>query len=222
MVAGAGMGGLVAAARARELGATVDVYEKGDRPGGSMLLSGGFVWRYRDFETFRTQCPAGDPELQGIVFDRLDEDLAWLEGLGAPVLERATGNPLTSGLRFDPAGLTETLVERAGEIRLGEALTRLPLGPPVILATGGFQGDRELVRRHITPEAHSLVLRSNPWSAGDGLRLGLEAGAQATAGMAEFWGRTLAAAPEIASTDFRALSLTFARFATVVNANGDV
>jgi succinate dehydrogenase/fumarate reductase flavoprotein subunit len=215
------MGGLVAAARARELGATVDVYEKSDGAGGSMLLSGGFVWRYRDFETFRRECPGGDPELQRLVFDRLDEGLAWLEDLGAPVLERETGNPLTTGLRFDAAGLTEALAAKAGGVRLGEPLRELPEGVPVVLATGGFQADRELVRRYVTPEADSLLLRANPWSAGDGLRLGLGAGGETTDGMDEFWGRTLAAAPEIVSTDFRALSLPFARIATVVNAKGD-
>ena len=47
IVAGAGMAGLVAAARARELGADAVVLEKGDRPGGSMLLSSGVVWRHR-------------------------------------------------------------------------------------------------------------------------------------------------------------------------------
>jgi phytoene dehydrogenase-like protein len=38
VVAGAGMAGLCAAARARELGAEVAVLEKGDRAGGSMRL----------------------------------------------------------------------------------------------------------------------------------------------------------------------------------------
>ncbi|MDQ4018847.1 MAG: FAD-dependent oxidoreductase, partial [Actinomycetota bacterium] len=91
VVAGAGMAGLVAAARARELGADVLVHEKGDRPGGSMRLSGGFVWRYREWERFRAECPGGDPDLQRVVFDCLDEGLAWLERLGAPVLARETG-----------------------------------------------------------------------------------------------------------------------------------
>src|SRR2546425_7325283 len=67
------MGGLCVAARARELGASPVVLEKGDRPGGSMLLSSGFVWRYRTFEEFRAQCPGGDPPLQRLVFDPLDE-----------------------------------------------------------------------------------------------------------------------------------------------------
>jgi succinate dehydrogenase/fumarate reductase flavoprotein subunit len=214
------MGGLVAAARARELGASVVVYEKGDRLGGSMLISGGFVWRYRDFDAFRRECPDGDPELQRLVHDRLDGGLAWLEGLGAPVLERETGNPLTTGLRFDTAGLTDALARRAGEVRLGEPLQELPTDVPVVLATGGFQGDRELVRRHVTPYADDLVLRSNPGSTGDGLRLGLEAGGGATAGMDEFWGRNLAAAPRISPADFRRLSMTFASLATVANSEG--
>ena len=47
------MAGLAAAARARELGAEPVVLEKGDRPGGSMLLSSGVIWRYRSLEAFR-------------------------------------------------------------------------------------------------------------------------------------------------------------------------
>ena len=42
-VAGAGMAGLVAAAQARQLGAEAVVHEKGNRAGGSMLLSSGVV-----------------------------------------------------------------------------------------------------------------------------------------------------------------------------------
>src|SRR3954447_6857149 len=104
------MAGLSAAAHARELGADVVVFEKGDRPGGAMLLSSGVVWRHRDFDLFRAEAPAGDAELQRLVFDRLDHDLAWLEGLGAHVTERETGNPRTTGMRFDTHALTEALV----------------------------------------------------------------------------------------------------------------
>ncbi|MEX2256512.1 MAG: FAD/NAD(P)-binding protein, partial [Acidimicrobiia bacterium] len=59
-MAGAGMAGLVAAARARDLGATPVVLEKGDRAGGSMLLSSGVVWRHRSLDEFHHDCPAGD------------------------------------------------------------------------------------------------------------------------------------------------------------------
>src|SRR5919106_1208777 len=193
------MAGLVAAARACELGADVVVHEKGDRPGGSMLLSSGVVWRFRDWERFRAECPGGDPELQRVVWEGLDDALEWLERLGAPVVARETGNPLTSGLRFDPGGLTEALVRRVGDIRLREPLTALPDGVPAVLATGGFQGDRALVRERITSQAGRLVLRANPWSSGDGLRLAVGRGAELSAGLDEFYGRNLAPAPRTAS-----------------------
>jgi succinate dehydrogenase/fumarate reductase flavoprotein subunit len=221
VVAGAGMAGLVAAARARELGASVIVREKGDRPGGSALLSSGFVWRYREWDTFRVECPGGDPALQRLVWERLDDALGWLEALGAPVRARDTGNPLTTGLGFEPAGLVEALVRRAGEVRLGEPLERLPAGNPVVLATGGFQADRELVRRHVTPEADALLLRSNPWSAGDGLRLGLEAGATQSVGLDEFYGRNMAAVARLPESKFVEWGQLYASFATVVNERGE-
>src|SRR5438132_13381626 len=101
------MAGLCAAARARELGASPVVLEKGTRAGGSMLLSSGFVWRYRTFGEFRAQCPLGDPALQRLVHERLDDALDWLEALGAPAVDRDTRNPLTVGRRFDTRALTE-------------------------------------------------------------------------------------------------------------------
>jgi succinate dehydrogenase/fumarate reductase flavoprotein subunit len=218
VVAGAGMAGLVAAARARELGADVVVHEKGDRPGGSMRLSSCVVWRYREWEDFRAECPGGDPALQRLVWEGLDDALAWLESLGAPVVTRETGNPRTTGVRFDPRGLTELL---ARDVRLGEPLLELPDGVATILATGGFQADRELVREHVTPEADALVLRASPWSAGDGLRLALARGAELSAGLDEFYGRNLAAAPRIEPEDFVPLAQVYARHAVVENARGE-
>jgi fumarate reductase flavoprotein subunit len=213
------MAGLAAAARARELGADVVVHEKGDRPGGSMLLSSGVVWRYRDWESFRAECPGGDPALQRAVSEGLDDALAWLESLGAPVVSRETGNPRTIGVRFDPRGLTEALSHRVGELRLDDPLVELPAGVPAILATGGFQGDRELVRRYVTGE--ELVLRANPWSAGDGLRLALGRGAELSEGLDEFYGRNMAAVPRPFGPDeFVSLAQAYAWHALVENAHG--
>ena len=223
IVAGAGMAGLAAAAQARERGADVVVLEKGDRAGGSMLLSSGVIWRHRDYEQFRLECPAGDPVLQRRVFERLDGDLAWLESLGASVTERDTGNPATTGTRFDTRSLTDALVRAAGDVRLGEPLRELPGdGTPVILATGGFQADRALVREHITPEADALLLRAAPWSTGDGLRLGLGAGAQASTGLSEFYGRAMPAPPaRVTEAEFVSLSQLYAHHATVTSATGE-
>jgi fumarate reductase flavoprotein subunit len=219
VVAGAGMAGLVAAARARELGASVKLLEKGDRPGGSFLLSSAFVWRYRDWDTFRAQCPGGDPKLQRLVLERLDDDLEWLESVGAPVLRGETGNPRTAGVRLDPAATVEALARAAGGIELDTPLRDLSPDGPLILATGGFQGSRELVRRYVTSEP--VHLRANPWSTGDGLRLALERGATLSDGMDEFYGRNLAAAPQISPEQFVELAQLYGSFAKVTNASGD-
>ena len=58
-----------------------------------MRLSSGVVWRHRDFQQFREDCPGGDPALQRTLYERLDTDLRWLRSLGAPVVARDTGNP---------------------------------------------------------------------------------------------------------------------------------
>jgi succinate dehydrogenase/fumarate reductase flavoprotein subunit len=218
VVAGAGMAGLSAAAHARRRGADVVVHEKGDRPGGAMLLSSGVIWRHRDFDLFRAEAPAGDPELQRLVLDRLDADLAWLESLGARVTERETGNPRTSGMRFDTKSLTYALVRAAGGVRLGEPLRELPGGVPVVLATGGFAASRELVARYITP--NRLALRTHPWSTGDGLELGLAAGAATGPGLDEFYGRNMPPV-RLDERDFVGLSQLYARFATVTNERGE-
>ena len=46
---------------------------------------------------------------------------------------------------------------------------RVVTADAVILATGGFQGNPELLARYVTPYAAAMYLRANPWSTGDGL-----------------------------------------------------
>jgi fumarate reductase flavoprotein subunit len=269
LVAGAGMAGLVAAAEARRLGAAPAVFEKLDRPGGSMRLSSGVIWRHRELDGFRAECPGGDPELQRLLFERLDADLRWLESLGAPVVARDTGNPLTMGLRFDLEGLAAALGAAAGGVASGPAgggaeggcsarggsagggsargssagggaagggsaggasagvhfaspLRELPDGAPLILATGGFAADRALVREHVTAEADHLLLRAAPGSTGDGLRLGLAAGAVLGPGLDEIYARAMPAPPaRVEPSDFVRLSQLYARHADVTNERGE-
>jgi len=222
VVAGAGMAGLVAATEARRLGATPLVLEKLDRCGGSMRLSSGVIWRHREFERFRADCPGGSEPLQRAVFERLDADLRWLESLGAPVVARETDNPLTAGIRFDPEGLTLALEWAAGEVRLGASMEGLPEGVPVVLATGGFPASEELLRRHVTPEAGELLLRAAPGGTGDGLRLGLEAGGELSAGVGEAYGRNMPAPPaRVEPGGFVRLAQLYARHAEVTNARGE-
>ena len=170
-----------------------------------MLLSSGVVWRHRSLEEFRAECPAGDPALQARVVDELDDALVWLEALGAPVLERETGNPRTVGWRFDTAGLTDALVRAAGDVRLGQAFPEAR-----ILATGGFAGRFARER--------GLLLRANPWSEGDGLAWAVARGAGVSGGMDEFYGRNMpAAVPEHL---FVAAAQLYGRHALVLDDDG--
>jgi fumarate reductase flavoprotein subunit len=217
------MAGLVAAAEARRLGARPVVLEKLGEAGGSMRLSSGVIWRHRDFERFRAECPGGDERLQRLLFDRLDDDLRWLESLGAPVVERETGNPLTTGVRFHPERMTAALAEAAGDVRTGEPLREPPGSGPLILATGGFGGSRELLRKHVTPEADHVLLRAAPGSTGDGLRIGLEAGARAGDGLSDVYARAMPAPPaRVRPSEFVSLSQLYARHARVTNERGEV
>jgi succinate dehydrogenase/fumarate reductase flavoprotein subunit len=211
------MAGLAAAAHARELGATVRHLEKAAEPGGAMRHSSGVLWRHADWEAFRRECPDGDEALQRLVFERLDGDLDWLEARGARVTAPATGNPRTVGRRFDPASIVGAL---AGEIEPGSPLGVLPDDVPVLLATGGFAASRELLREHVTPEADALLLRCPPYATGDGLRLGLGAGARTSAGLGEIYGRVMPAAP-LAPERWIGDAQLYARHATVTDETGE-
>ncbi|HEX4526104.1 MAG TPA: FAD-binding protein [Gaiellaceae bacterium] len=211
-VAGAGMAGLVAAARLRELGRAITVREKGTRIGGSMLLSSGVIWRHRDWNEFRRECPQGDEHLQRLVWERLDDAIDWLESKGAPVVWQETGNPHTVGKRFEPRGLAAAL---AVDVELG---TDSCDDEAAILCTGGFAASSDLVTRYIAPAA-SLRLRANPWSEGDGLCHALDRGAALTAGMDEFYGRNMPDAPWD-ETQLVSLSQLYGRFARIFDEDG--
>jgi succinate dehydrogenase/fumarate reductase flavoprotein subunit len=218
VVAGSGMAGLAAAARARQLGASVEVYEKAGRVGGSMLLSSGVIWRYADWDEFRRQCPDGDAELQRAVHEGLDDALDWVVSLGAVVTEPSTGNPLTVGRRFDTRELCAALLRTGPHLHLAEAAPA-PAGAPLVLATGGFQADDWLVREWISAEP--LLVRSNGCSQGDGLRAGLDAGGVYTAGMDQFYGRAMPAVEHLHETHWVQTAQLYARHATAIeNAAG--
>jgi succinate dehydrogenase/fumarate reductase flavoprotein subunit len=198
------MAGLAAAARAREVGAEPVVLEKGDRPGGSMLLSSCVIWRYRSLDDFQEECPGGDPVLQRAIVERLDEAIEWLESLGAPVVEHGTGNPRTVGKRFDPRGLTAAL---ARDVALGKPLGEIE--GPLILATGGFPA--RLARER------GLLLRANRWSEGDGLDTALARGGATAGDLDEFYGRAMPAVDEVDEDDYVRLAQLYGRFAQVTS-----
>jgi succinate dehydrogenase/fumarate reductase flavoprotein subunit len=172
-----------------------------------MLLSSCVIWRYHSLEAFQAECPGGDPGLQRVIVEQLDEAIEWLQALGAPVVEPDTGNPLTVGKRFDPRGLTDAL---AHDVSLRAQLSEIE--GPLILATGGFPG--RLARDH------GLALRANPWSEGDGLDLALARGGSTAGDLDEFYGRALPAGVAVAEKDYVRLSQLYGRFAEVTSEDG--
>jgi hypothetical protein len=203
------MAGLVCAARLRELGLRPRVIEKGTRAGGSMLLSSCVIWRHLDFADFRAECPDGDAALQQLIWERLDDALAWLISLGAEPVWEDTENPRTTGKRLDPRALTQLLAQDV------ELETPLPSDaePPLVLACGGF-GKR-------LATARGLLLRANPWSDGAALDYGLARGARTTEGMEQFYGRVMPAPPaRIREEDFVPLAQLYGARAQVLSDDG--
>ena len=133
------------------------------------------------------------------------------------MVARETENPLTIGVRFDTGGLTKALFRAAGEVRLEQSVT--VTGDSLVLATGGFQGDPELVERYVRPAA-PLRVRANPWSAGDGLRVGLDHGAALSNGLDEFYGRNMADV-DFDEPGFGPLAQVYGRHARIFNERGE-
>jgi succinate dehydrogenase/fumarate reductase flavoprotein subunit len=176
----------------------------------------------------------------------LQEGLLWLEDRGALVLSRDTNNPLTFGVRLDPDRTVATLAKRilvcGGRISLGMALEGLAQeadgrvsgthmvakagrwtepSNAVVLASGGFAGDPELVRRYIIGGPGRMRLRAHPRSTGDGFRAALAAGGRESAGLEEFYGRNLPAPPaEFFPEQFVEVSQLYGRHAVAINSNG--
>jgi fumarate reductase flavoprotein subunit len=248
IVAGGGLAGLTAALHATELGARVTLLEKGDQLGGSFVYSSGYIWSYKDLPTFRREAPGGDPTLQKLILERLKPGLDWLErAAGCPALTHETGNPLTFGARFDPKRTVPAIADRieasGGQVLSGAALDELLESPEgritgaraavdgeerelmadaVILASGGFGGNPELVGRYIIGGPGRMRLRAHPLSTGDGLLAALAAGALTSAGLDEFYGRNLPAPPaEYSPEEFVEVSQLYGRYAVAINAGGE-
>jgi succinate dehydrogenase/fumarate reductase flavoprotein subunit len=247
VIAGGGLAGLTAALRAAELGARVTLLEKGVGPGGSFVYSSGYIWSYVDVPTFRREAPGGDAVLQRLILERLGSCLTWLEDEGGTLLSQETGNPLTFGARFDPEQTISALVERleasGGELladtafqalrdddagRVTGVVVRSSGGEQeygadaVILASGGFAGDPELVARHIIGGPGRMRVRAHPRSTGDGFRAALRKGALASAGLDEFYGRNLPAPPaRFTPEQFVDVSQLYGRYAVAINGRGD-
>ena len=123
-------------------------------------------------------------------------DLAW-QGLGADrMLTTLERQAIKSGARIDRGARVHELLFEAGRVcgvrttmGSGEDIVR---GDAVVLTDGGFEGNRELVRRHITAHPEHLMMRGLSSGLGDGILMAEAAGAQLV-GMQSFYGHLLSA-----------------------------
>jgi succinate dehydrogenase/fumarate reductase flavoprotein subunit len=148
----------------------------------------------------------------------------------------------TSGSRGDFAAAMEKVVRASGgTVRTGVSVVGLQSAGKgwlvdvlhgggreviecgaLVSATGGFQNNRDMLRRYVTAEADRLVVRSNRQSSGGGIRLLHAQGAGLSNGMSSFYGHSLPYTPgrEIASKDFIPASQYYSDYTVILNRLG--
>jgi succinate dehydrogenase/fumarate reductase flavoprotein subunit len=213
------MAGMCASLSALDDHARVITVEKGSRSGGSMRLSGGLIWTFISKAVLRKMIPDGNTALQDMVVDDLWEGLSWLEGHGVSLEAERDFKSYGRGRGASPPDLAWLFESRlqalGGELELETPMETLlyedgavrgvrvssPGGAvdieagAVVLASGGFQGNPELLVRYVTPYADKVYLRANPWSTGDGFLAATGIGAAVAPAMSAFYGHALPAPP---------------------------
>ncbi|HJN88177.1 MAG: FAD-binding protein [Dehalococcoidia bacterium] len=245
VVVGGGMAGLCASLAALENHANVITLEKGSRSGGSMKLSGGLIWTFTSKALLREMMPDGNIDLQDMVLDDLWEGISWLEGHGVKLeAERdfmghgrgraANAHDLNAVLESRVQALggevelespMDSLLHEDGEVRGVRVFSRSGIvdieAGAVVLATGGFQGNPELLARYVTPHVDKVYLRSNPWSTGDGFLAATGIGAAATSSMSTFYGHSLPAPPaSFGPKEFMEMTQRYGPAAVAINLDG--
>lgn len=244
LVLGSGMAGLSAAAWSVKQGRSVVVVEKGELGGSAARAR--FIWTAPNYETLREAIPDGDPELQRRFIDGFDRAVEWVHSLVEalpPVTVLRFGRGQKTPMPEYVAACARLVREHPGsEIVLGGDARRLifedgavrgaeielPSGElreiraaATVLATGGFGGDPELRSTLIHPQARDIPLRANPYSCGDGLRLGQSVGAQFGPDDAGFYGHVMAAGVDLREDDdFPALTLFHSEHGVLLNLEG--
>lgn len=229
LIAGSGLGGLVASVRALQFDADVLLVEKAPRVGGTTLVSGGVLTE--------SGHDASDVPPQIDPFEPVEDGITWLEDLGVTIEEwseeRSAAIRADEGddllRQFDPPALVETMADRiedqGGRIELNCPIEELRTDDDgriagaiatdlatderveieagaVILATGGYSGNSELVETYY-PETRDadVWLRRDPWTTGDGFLAAKAVGAKVTGGLSIPYGRSLVAPPAVVTVD---------------------
>ena len=246
VVCGGGLSGLTAAVSALESGVPVTLLEKGCELGGNAILSGGMIWTYADFDRLRADIPNGDAMLQWMVYENIDAARNWLATQGVDLgPDQSCHEDFGRGRQMQPpqaiAALGERFTALGGELRLESALDSLVTengairgvrvargdrvedepASAVVLATGGFQGNSDLLTRYVLHNPSNLYLRSNPWSTGDAFIAATRIGAAVSPGMRNIYGHALAAPPaRFTKWEYRDVSQHYGQQSVAVNLRG--
>lgn len=214
LVMGGGMAGHSAAGYAASKGLRVMLIEKAAETGGSAVMSGTSFWTAPTMAVMDERVPDGDPALKRHLFDTYREALAWI-GSNVPLAAPRWVLRYGRGYRFDILGYfarcaaqvrqaggwvaTESVAEQlfhengrvtGARIRGRDGVVDVAAAATV-LATGGFQANRELLRTHFGETGDDLLIRSNPNSTGDGMVLARSVGAAVTGNMQSFYGHLM-------------------------------
>lgn len=248
VVVGSGVSGSAAAMTAARHGAKVALLEKQDAFGGSAALSAGMFWTAPSLDAYRARIPLGNVDLGSRLVSDYEDALAELRSAGVRVADEPKRNIMTFGIGYSTdihgilAWCRDHVLAAGGEVTAGAAVTELLRdddtvtgvlvrtaagrriwyeAAAVVLASGGFQGDRAELTRSIGPNADRLVLRSNPGSVGDGLRLARSVGTGGTTAMSTFYGHLLPyPVRSFASENYLPYSQYYSGSAVLVNLQG--
>lgn len=245
LVIGGGMAGLTAAVRALQRGLRVVLVEKAAEVGGSARYA-GYLWSAPSHEVMDEVNPQGDPDLRAAVVEGFPAALDFVRDLGVPC---GPGVPVLRygiGHQFDTSVFIEgcrSRIAAAGELLLGARTERLcpddegrirgadlvladgtrrtVRAGTTVLATGGFQADPGLRGAHVHRCATGIPLRSNPHSAGDGLRLAEAVGGVVVNSGGGFYGHLVPTGVTLTPEIFVELALYYSEHAVLFNLHGE-
>ncbi len=236
VIAGAGNGGLSAAASAVDEGKEVILLEISSIVGGGSAWSGGVIhaWGVKDFDEYDEYTEGfNDPVLAKLFIETFRKQyLPWLESMGAPLLE---GDPNAFGPTIDPrmgqegdiahAGkrryfghLADYVDANGGSIMLNTRAYKLITNDEnhviglqamdkdgqlinikadaVVLATGNFMGNKEMLQKYVGPYADMARNMGVPYNTGEGIKMAQSVGAMLSGSMNSWSGMYCALTPQ--------------------------
>ena len=248
IVAGAGIGGLCSALRAREKGASVAIIEKAETIGGSAAASGGTIWCAKNIDEWLKVQPNGDTELGTALINHFYTGIEWLLKQGVSLQARDEPAPYKFqrtiyqftpdartameilGYQFQSQGgtiLTHTsltgLIGGNGKPVTGVQTTHTEItAQSVILSTGGYQANPKLRAQYFGAESDHMIVRGVPQNTGGGFQSALAAGAQPIGPLNRFYGHLLPAPPaQVGLHNFLKVKPDFSEYAILINLKGE-